>query len=75
MGIVAAGGSKPATCEICNLCDGDGANRVDHLVALSDGRNLRPDQPRCHPDCHDRKHHDPDWARERVEMALEVLER
>ena len=55
---------------ICYLCDTTGADRVDHLIALADGgSNDLTNLASCHSNCHDRKHSDPDWARERVQSA------
>jgi 5-methylcytosine-specific restriction enzyme A len=59
---------------LCYLCDRDGADQVDHLVEVgAGGSNALTNLASCHASCHARKHRDPEWARERVEMALSVL--
>ena len=58
------------------LCDSADtpASEVDHLIDVADGGTSRMDNcASVHPDCHARKHRDPDWAVERVEMVLRVL--
>jgi 5-methylcytosine-specific restriction protein A len=60
----------------CYLCGELGAGQVDHLVEVArGGSNSLSNLASCHPACHERRHRDPAWARERVEMALSVLER
>lgn len=60
----------------CYLCDKLGADEVDHLILVAEGGTSRMDNlASCHADCHRRRHREPEWARERVEMALEVLAR
>ena len=61
---------------VCYLCDrGDPpADEVDHLVPVAEGGTSRTDNlASCHASCHARKHREPEWAGERVEMALDVL--
>jgi 5-methylcytosine-specific restriction protein A len=61
---------------ICYLCDRFGAEQVDHLVEVADGgTNDLSNLASCHAACHERKHRDPEWAQERVELALSVLGR
>lgn len=58
------------------LCDQLGAEQVDHLVEVADGgSNDLANLASCHASCHARKHREPEWARERVEVALSVLGR
>lgn len=58
----------------CYLCDNLGADQVDHLVEVADGgTNHLTNLASCHAPCHERKHRDPEWAKERVERALAVL--
>jgi 5-methylcytosine-specific restriction endonuclease McrA len=58
----------------CYLCDRRGADQVDHLVEVAaGGTNALTHLASCRKTCHARKHRDPEWARERVEMALSVL--
>jgi 5-methylcytosine-specific restriction protein A len=58
----------------CYLCDKLGADQVDHLIEVAaGGTNRMNNLASCHGTCHERKHREPEWARERVEMALEVL--
>jgi hypothetical protein len=53
-----------------------GAEQVDHLVEVADGStNDLSNLASCHGTCHERKHRDPEWAQERVELALSVLGR
>jgi 5-methylcytosine-specific restriction endonuclease McrA len=59
---------------VCYLCDKFGAEQVDHLVEVADGgTNDLTNLASCHAACHERRHRDPEWARERVERALAVL--
>jgi 5-methylcytosine-specific restriction enzyme A len=59
---------------ICYLCNQFGAEQVDHLVEVADGgTNNLTNLASCHAPCDERKHRDPEWARERVERALAVL--
>ena len=59
---------------ICFLCDQFGADQVDHLVDVAAGGSNDPSNlASCHAACHDRKHRDAEWAKERVERALAVL--
>jgi 5-methylcytosine-specific restriction protein A len=61
---------------VCCLCDQLGATKVDHLIEVAAGGTSRTDNlASCHPDCHRCKHREPEWARERVEMALGALGR
>ena len=61
---------------ICYLCDQPGANEADHLIEVANGgSNDLTNVASCHRSCHRRKHREPEWARERVQMALEVLGR
>jgi 5-methylcytosine-specific restriction protein A len=58
----------------CYLCDRLGADQVDHLVEVADGgTNALTNLASCHASCHARKHRDPEWARQRVEVAPSVL--
>jgi HNH endonuclease len=58
----------------CYLCGKLGSDEVDHLIEVADGGTNRMDNlASCHSKCHRRKHRDPEWAAERVEMALSVL--
>ncbi len=60
----------------CYLCDQPGADQVDHLVEVADGGSNDPaNLASCHEACHLRKHREPAWAQERVEMALSALDR
>lgn len=60
----------------CYLCDELGADEVDHLVPVADGGTSRTDNlASVHSSCHRRRHAEPEWAEERVQMALEVLAR
>jgi 5-methylcytosine-specific restriction endonuclease McrA len=59
---------------VCYLCDKFGAGRVDHLVEVAQGGgNHSTNLASCHEACHDRRHRDPEWARDRVAEALAVL--
>jgi 5-methylcytosine-specific restriction endonuclease McrA len=59
----------------CYLCDRLGADRVDHLVEVAaGGTNALTNLASCHASYHQRNHRNPEWARERVETALSVLE-
>jgi 5-methylcytosine-specific restriction protein A len=61
---------------VCYLCDRLGADQVDHLIEVAaGGTNGMDNLGSCHGACHELKHRDPEWAMERVEMALEVLRR
>lgn len=58
----------------CYLCDRPGATEVDHLVELAAGGTNDPSNlASAHPDCHRRKHRDPEWAEERIQRVLAVL--
>ena len=58
----------------CYLCDKQGADEVDHLIPVAEGGTSRMDNvASCHKSCHERRHLEPEWARERVEMALTAL--
>lgn len=60
----------------CYLCGRlvEGPFEIDHLVPVAAGgtNDLRY-LATAHPDCHARRHREPDWAAERVESALRVL--
>lgn len=59
----------------CYLCDKPGADEVDHLVELAAGGTNDPNNlASCHAACHRHKHREPEWAGDRVQMALGVLE-
>jgi len=60
----------------CYLCDkaGPPATQVDHLIEVANGgTNDLPSLASCHRSCHERRHREPEWAAERVQMALRVL--
>jgi 5-methylcytosine-specific restriction endonuclease McrA len=60
---------RDSTC--CYLCGKVGATEVDHL--LGPEHNELPALASAHHQCHRRRHTEPEWAAERVQMALEVL--
>ena len=58
----------------CYRCDQLGADEVDHLLDVAEGGpNDLSNLASCHAACHVRKHRNPEWARDRVEIALSVL--
>ena len=63
--------------ECCFLCGRVGGElEVDHLVEVAaGGSNSLANLATCHKTCHARRHREPEWAAERVAMALEVLAR
>lgn len=56
---------------VCYLCDRRGADEVDHL--LGPEHNDLAALASAHHGCHERRHREPEWARERVALALSVL--
>lgn len=58
----------------CYLCGQVGADEVDHLIEVAaGGSNDLSNLASCHAACHRRRHREPEWAGDRVQMALGVV--